>query len=245
MRDDLVSPLRVVSIRDEAIDWAAMWDRAHVSPKLYAETRDADSVRELPGRTARWYTLRPLSVADMGAIDSAASGPAQLVQAFRVAVTEIVGFSGPGTALRPTLPCPMPDGTTRMIWADVELQYIADVAGGMRLIYEIGAIARERALEGNALRGGVIYAPPQFLVPVLEQKTRPLVERQTTTDGTRSNAKPESSSTKMSESSSGEATDASAANGRTAPGDTAPPTPASTSPNARSRRSKKSRARAS
>lgn len=223
MKDDLVSPLRVVSVRDEAIDWASMWDRG-VSPRVYAETRDPESVRALPGMALRWYTLRPLTVADCGTVDALPSDPMKLTQAFRLSVSEVVGFHGLGTAFRPTLPMPMPDGSTRMVWSDADLQHLADVAGGMRLIYEIGAIAFERAQEGNAFRGGVTFAPPPFLLHVLAQKMRLLAERTIPTAGTPSSARPESSSTTTSASGSGAATGASAASGHTVPDAAPPPT---------------------
>jgi hypothetical protein len=195
--DDLVSPLRVVSIRDQAIDWYAMQEHG-VTPLVYAETRDAASVRALPGKHPRWYHLRALTVAESASCDVQPSAPGRMLLAFRYAVTRIEDFYGFGTSLAPELPIPNENGGTRFMWSDAALQRVADHAGGMRLLYEIGDLAYERAAEGNGRSGDVLFTPPLFLQPVLDQIKRRLAVRIQASAGTESSVTPDSDSPSQS-----------------------------------------------
>lgn len=183
--DDLVSPLRVVSLRDEAIDWFAM-TREGVTPRDYAASRDQAAVRVLPGAHARWFTLLPLDTPTVGMVEECANDAAKLVRAFRYAVASVENFEGPGVALRPTLTIPWVNGTTRTIWNDAEIERLANFAGGQRTIYEMGELAYERALEGNGRSGGALFTPPRYLEPVLERIERQLAEQARALAGTRS-----------------------------------------------------------
>lgn len=191
MIDSLADPIRVVSVRDPAIDWHAMREHG-VTPLVYAETRDEQSVRVLPGAAPRWYHLRPLSVVECAACDAQPTPVACALLAFRLGVTRIENFHGVGIDLYPELPTPGPNGSTRMTWSDAGLQRIADTIGGQRVLYEIGAIVHERASEGNARSGDVIFTPPQFLQPVLNQIALRLAERRETNGGIASSATPPS-----------------------------------------------------
>jgi hypothetical protein len=191
--DDLASSIKVVSVRDPAIDWGAMWDEG-VSPAVYAETRGADVVRAIPGMRPRWFVLRALSVADCTAVEMFPEGAPRAVQAFRVACTAIENFDQGIAVLAPTLAAASPHGVTRTVWGDDDLQRVADVLG-MRAIYEVGSIAYERALEGNVRGGGVSYTLPPFLLPELQRIVRRLAEREPPTDGTRSSEPSASDST--------------------------------------------------
>lgn len=185
--DDLVSPLRVVSMRDPAIDWYAMQEHG-VTARVYAETRDPGSVIALPGQHPRWYHLRPLTVSECAFIDALTTDTARALGAFRLAVTRIENAFGPAADLLPELYSPMPDGSQRVTWSDAGLQRVANFMGGMRLLYEIGGIAHERAAEGNGRSGDVLFTPPLFLQPELDRIRRLCAERRQTSAGTASSA---------------------------------------------------------
>lgn len=215
MQDDLATPIRVVSARDDAIDWMAM-AREGVTPHDYAQHRDPASVRTYPGKHPLWFTLRPLTGPDCIAVEAGANDAAQSWQAFRIAVDKIENFVEPGIALYPEHPIPGPAGTQRMIWDDEGLQRIANVLG-MRAIYEIGGLALERAREGNARSGGVLFTPPLFLQHELDRIVFRLAALERVSVGTRSSGKPAQGQATTSSESSGAATDAHAESGGGAP----------------------------
>lgn len=186
--DDLVSPLRAVCVFDPAID-------LDVTPiNVYAETRAADLVVIKPGAHAWWAVLRPLSVGDFMACDSAPSPSVKLLQAFRLACERIENFSGPGIALEPTKMHRLPDGRERAIWGDDGLQRIADQLG-IAYIYELGSVAFERAVSGNALSGSVFFTLPPSSTLALGRMMRLHAVQRLQTDGTPFSAKSAASST--------------------------------------------------
>ena len=190
--DDLVSPLRVVSVRDPAIDWNAMAE-AGVTPRVYEETRDPGSVRELPGRQAVWFTLEWIDSAECGAIDSFPEARRPL-EAFSVACSEVLNALGPGHALRGTIPVQtLAGGPVRVYWSNADRNRIQRLYG-QELLYEIGFVAWRRARLGNVWSGGVPYTPPPFLQPVLDQIKRLSAEHRRISAGT------ESSESKASDS---------------------------------------------
>lgn len=211
MYDDLVTPLRAVCVLDPAID------RIATAVERYAETRDPSLVVELPGRYALWCTLEPLSVPDFAAVDGAPTPSAKLLQAFRLSVRAIENFAGPGLALRPTLPRRMQGGAESTMWSDDELASVQRRVG-MKFIYEIGALAYERAIEGNGWGGGVTYTLPQSSVQGLEQIARLLAAHERKSASIRSSERsakppPETKNSKSSDA----ATDANAPSGAADP----------------------------
>lgn len=185
--DNLAAPLRAVCVFDPAID-------LDVTPTaLYAETRAPGLVTTRPGAHARWCVLRPLSVGDFIACDSMATPSVKVMQAFRLACERIENFAAPGVALEPRKPHRLPDGRERMIWGDEELQRVADQLG-MAYIYELGNLAFERAVSGNALSGSGSYTLPPSSVLALERMLRLHAAQSPQTDGTLSSARPAASS---------------------------------------------------
>lgn len=142
MSDSLVDTIRVVSVRDPAID------RVKTDLEKYERTRDPSLIAELPGQHVLWYALRPLSVADFMFIDSAPSDHLKVLRAFQQAVEYVDGFPVAGQQLRPTVPVRDTQGHERMVWELHDLEPIFR-ARGARTLYEIGRVAYERAAEGN------------------------------------------------------------------------------------------------
>jgi len=177
MSDDLVSPLRAVCVFDPAIDLD------ETPTALYAETRAAELVVTKPGAHAHWVTLRPLSVGDFTACDSMPTAPVKLMQAFRLACGEIENFAGPGVSLKPTKAHRLPDGRERMIWDDAGLQRVADVLG-VAYIYELGGVAFERAVSGNALSGSASFTLPPSSELALDRMMRLHAAQKARTAGT-------------------------------------------------------------
>lgn len=239
--DDLATPIRVVSARDEALDWLAM-ERDGVTPQRYAETRDETAVRVFPGKHPRWFVLRPLSGADCLTIESAPNEAARYWQAFQASVAVVENFAHPGDALRPTHPAPAHGGGTRFIWDPDDLQRVAD-ALGMRAIYEIGGIALERAMEGNGRSGGVLFTPPLFLQLELDRIARRLAALARANAGTTSSGRSAPGQATTSSGSSGAVTDAPAASGEASPAAKAPTTSRGTKASSSSSRSRKRRAK--
>ena len=188
--DDPAGPLRIVSMRDPAIDWHAMQQRG-VTPLVYAETRDPESVIALPGKHPKWFGLRALTIGEEGVIDGMSTAEASAVCAFRHGVTEIHNFYGPDVALRPESPIPDGHGGTRLIWSDAGLEAVRN-AIGRTVLYEIGGVIRARSAEGNEWGGGVLFALPPFLRPVLSRIERHLAELRKAHAGTASSEKPDS-----------------------------------------------------
>lgn len=180
--DNPAAPLRAVCVFDPAIDF-------ELTPlRIYGETRAAELVAIVPGAHARWTTLRPLSVAEFMTADSMPSAPAKLLGAFRLACTEVENFTAPGESLFPTKSHRSPDGSERKVWSDADLQRLADAPGlGLAFIYEMGGVAYERALQGNALSGSVYFTLPPSSELVLMRIERLHAARTQKTDGTRSN----------------------------------------------------------
>lgn len=179
--DDLVSPLRAVSVLDPAIDLS-------VTPvEVYAVSRAPDLVTLLPGMVAKWATLRPLSVGDFVAVESMPTSSMRGMQAFRLACSGVENLPASGTGLYPTKPHRLPNGTERMVWGDEELQRLSD-ALGMRWIIELGQVAYERADQGNALSGGGSFTLPLSSLHELRRIVHLHAARTAASDGTASSA---------------------------------------------------------
>ena len=180
--DNPARPLRAVCVFDPAIDF----DETPL--RVYGETRAAELVTLRAGAHARWATLRPLDTAEFITADAAPSAGAKLLGAFRLACTEIENVVEPGISLFPTKSHRSPDGSERKVCSDSDLQRVADTPGlGLAFIYEMGGIAYERALQGNALSGSVFFTLPPSSELVLMRIERQHAARAQTTDGTRSN----------------------------------------------------------
>ena len=141
-QDDYVSPLRVVSKHDPALNLESM-DLA-----AYEKTRDPSLVQELPGCKARWFVLRPLSFKDRCACDSAASPERKFVFAAQFAL-ERVEFED-GTTMVPRMEI---RGRPDLIWGDEDLESLFR-ACGMPTVYEMGVIAYARSDWGKAWARG-------------------------------------------------------------------------------------------
>lgn len=202
--DDLISPLKAVCVLDPAIDWTVS------DVTSYVESRDLGRIQAKPGMTLTIAVLRALTVADFAQLDSLGSSQAKLLQAFRLACTAIENFRGPGTeALKPMTPIKRGRGDL-LVWGDDELEEVAR-RFGVRFIYELGNVAFERAVQGNAWGGGVSYTLPQSSVEGLGRIRFLSVESSPPEPGTSSSEAPLGSSTPTPGASSGAAGAASAA----------------------------------
>lgn len=208
--DDLVSPLRAVSVLDPAIDW-------QTSDMVgYFEKRDLDLVQTKPGMSLMVAVLRPLTVGEFTQLDALQADGAKHLQAFRLACTSVENAQGPGLSLVPTTTVRM-GPTERLVWGDEELAVLAR-KGGMRFVAELGRVAFERALLGNDWGGGACYTPPPYSVEGLGRKRHHPVEQSPASAGTSSSDKSSDDSTQTPAASSDAAGGASAASGETAPG---------------------------
>lgn len=164
MQDDLTRNKRVISVLDPAIDWSS----AEVMGE-YARTRD-ESLVTLRQQTGAWAVVRPLTVGEFSAVDGV-SGSGKLVQAFRLACLEVENTPAAGLSVKPRGTARI-GGTDTAVWTDDELAVVARHYGA-RYLYEIGLVIYERALQGNAWGGGVLYTLPQSSLDGLTE-TRPL-----------------------------------------------------------------------
>jgi hypothetical protein len=178
--DDLVSPLRAVSVMDPALD------RASMDVERYAETRDPSLVREMPGRLARWAELEPLTFDQLAGVDSLPAPAAKLMQAFRLSCRGVHNLMAAGVAARPTEMVRQGQRDVPM-WTSQDLQLIARELGAA-YVYEIGTVAYERAVQGKAFGGSACYTLPQSSVHGLVQIARRLAAHASTTGGTISSA---------------------------------------------------------
>lgn len=161
-QDDYVSPLRVVSGYDPALDDDKM-DR-----KAYAATRDPSLVRELPGRKARWFVLSPLSVDDRLACDATPSAEAKFTRAliFGLASVEMTDES---RVLLPTKEMP---GRASLTWGNDDLATLIREFG-MDVLYEIGVTIYARSGWGKGWACGAgSYPVPQALQYELDRIAR-------------------------------------------------------------------------
>lgn len=151
--DDGISPLRVVSGYDRRLD-------PQMDLKGYLKTRDPSAVKPLPGRQPRWFVLRPLSVDDHLACDSAAAPEHKFIRAL---IFGLERFEDPetGIALEPTGEIA---GRDRPIWTSKDLAELKRRAGGQQTLYEIGIVIYKRSeSSGNDWSGGdSSLAPPQL-----------------------------------------------------------------------------------
>lgn|SRR5574341_1064216 len=170
--DDLISPLRAVCVLDPAID------RVLTPIDRYAETREPELVRELPGHRARWAMLEPLSVGDFMIVDGYPTAPMKLRRAFVYACRLIENFERPGEPLHPTRMVVNPeDGRERAVWTPEEEAAIFRRLGA-DFVYELGGLAYERATAGNFWGGSVSYTLPQSSVDGLARIARLLAARE-------------------------------------------------------------------
>jgi hypothetical protein len=164
--DDLSKPLRVVSLRDEALDLRVL------DAKRYAATRDEAMIASatLPGRVPVWHTIRPLGLPDL---DTLALRPEGLRArlAYELAIVQVEGcakISPGGAAWRPEREIEGVDGRPRPAptAADMDLLF-RFLPHGRDDMLEIGLVAMERADQGNGARGDVNYMAPPLLSDVL------------------------------------------------------------------------------
>lgn len=153
-KDDLVTPLRVYSIRDDAIDPMAS------DVDEYLKTRNPDLIHALPGQHLVAAVIKPLPVAVYAQVDTLSTVQAKLLQAFRIACTAVE--TAPGATLMPMEAVRLSDGKPHTIWGNEEFEELGRMYG-IQFIYEIGTVIMERAEPGKAWRGGVRYTPPPFL----------------------------------------------------------------------------------
>lgn len=161
--DSLVRPITVVCGGDLALDMSVSERRA------YAESRDITKLRELPGKAAVRYVVRPLTVSQSTIVDQRVYMHERLLWCFMLACSEIqnADTDGPsvGRRMTPTRTVDM-GGAKVLMWDDRELDVIQE-AFGRAAIYEIGAVIWERTLRGKAAGGSVPYTVPQSLLDEL------------------------------------------------------------------------------
>jgi hypothetical protein len=179
-QDDLISPLRAVSVLDPAID------RVATPINEYAETRDPDLVRLLPGARARWAVLEPLSMTDFAIIDGYSTSPLKLRGAFAHAVRSIEAFDG-HERMNPSRMIRDEDGRERAVWSNAEMALIHTRLGGA-FWYELGALAYERATAGNFWGGSASFTLPPSSEEGLERIKRQLAARAKVIAGIQSSA---------------------------------------------------------
>lgn len=160
MMDDLVTNLRAVSVLDTALDREAM------AVDEYAETRDPELVRLLPGMAARVVTLRPLQPAEVAgaeAMPGSSMGASVSLNtamfAFRCAVVRIESFRHPGVAMEPTGPVTRIDDREYRFWNDSDIAAVQRGLG-MAFIHEMGQLAFQRAMSGNFWGGSAAFTLP-------------------------------------------------------------------------------------
>jgi hypothetical protein len=141
-QDDYVSPLRVVSKHDPALNLEAM------DLSLYEKTRDPSLVQELPGCKARWFVLRPLSFKDRCACDTAASPERKFVFAAQFSIERVEMEDN--TTMLPKSVIP---GRSDRVWGDDDLETLFRSCG-MPTIYEMGIIAYARTDWGKGWARG-------------------------------------------------------------------------------------------
>jgi hypothetical protein len=161
--DSLVRPIVVVCAGDPALDMSVSERRA------YAESRDPAKIRELPGKSAVRYVIRPLTVSQSTIVDQRVYMHERLLWAFMLACGEIqnADTDGPsaGKRMTPTRTIDM-GGHKAFVWDDRELDVIQE-AFGRAALYEIGGVIWERTLRGKAAGGSVPYTVPQSLLDEL------------------------------------------------------------------------------
>lgn len=220
-RDDLVSPLLVYSVAtDDAIDLASdvvgyAGDR--VGDTVIARgSRDPSLIRALPTRHLRGAMVKALPMAIGVQLDDIASINARTLQAFRVGCTAVENLPAPGERLGPTREARLADGRKHTVWSDDELDKLQSYMG-RAFMYEVGAVILDRSMGGKARGGAPLYAPPPFLVDVLEKTARLRAEHAKKAAGTGFNDESSDGSTPPPGESSGEAGGAPAASGPTSP----------------------------
>lgn len=171
MRDSLVTPLRVVSVLDPAID------RAATDLELYAGTnelgrpgdRDATRIVVLPGQTPIWFTLQPITaIMFANSVESQATPNARYLRAFQWACLSVEGLEPGGATLLGDTPINDEMGRGQMIVGERLLNRLADELG-LDWLYDIGAVAYQRAKAPKIRGGAVSYTLPPFLRVALSQ----------------------------------------------------------------------------
>lgn len=156
---DPTKPLRFVSVTDPALDWRAM------NVHKYAETRDEEALRFLPGVEPAWWEVRPLDVDQWASVEETSSPNRRLIQCVMHA---LVSVTVERIAWRPSRVVKTGEraGTEITICSHDEMTYLFETFGGARL-YEIGAVIYERASVGKAQSGGALYTLPPSLLDEL------------------------------------------------------------------------------
>lgn len=156
-------PIVVVSCADPALDRRPI-AKGGMDVQRYWETRDISLVKEVPGRFARRYHLRPLTMPQMDSIEMSRL-PSRF--AFQYALERVEnhgGKHGPGHTWAPTTA--MPHGNeTIMVVGDDEVEKACE--GARLIIHEIGHVALTRATVGFTMADGVRYALPPSLADAL------------------------------------------------------------------------------
>lgn len=174
MADPLVRTIPVVLVTDPALSLTPS------ERKRYGETRDPQMIRELPGQHAVRFMCRPLSSADVGAVESMTSPLRQIVLSFVFGVVEIQDSDelGPRHGAR-VVPTQKIGGRDAPVWSDEQLDAIQDTYGRIA-VYEIGTVVYERTLRGKAAGGSVPYTVPQLSLDELTRMEALLRAAQTT-----------------------------------------------------------------
>lgn len=163
-------PIEIVSCADPALDRRPV-EQGGMNVERYWETRDPALIKEIPGKHARRYVLRPLRSADMDAIE-ASKVPARF--AFQFALERVINYRGvEGSPWTPSSTIERGQNALKVVGEDE----IDDACEGARVvIHEIGHVAITRASVGFTMADGVRFALPPSLADVLELLARRSVD---------------------------------------------------------------------
>ena len=183
MQDRLDNHLRVVTVRDPAID------REATDVDRYATHRDIDEVTFLPGQLPYTFVLRPLTPGEYATCD-AMPGPTHATNsAFSLAVVRIENWDGPNAYVPGGDQTIVRKGRRVGIWSEDELREVATRLGGST-IEEIGTVALQRYNAGNLWSGSEPYTLPRSSRLGLGSIAFLLAERQKDNDSGERSGKP-------------------------------------------------------
>lgn len=162
--------ITVVSVLDPALDRRPV-AAGGMDIRRYQETRDPDLIKEIPGKHARRYLLRPLDTQDMDAVESSRV-PSRF--GFQFALESVINFKGVyGSTWKPRTAIER-NNEARFIVGDDEVSEASE--GARKVVHELGAVAIERANVGFFLGGAVRFVPLRSLDEELERIARHLAD---------------------------------------------------------------------
>lgn len=237
---ETLKPLRVVSIADAALDWPEM-AKAYTGTEgkyasaiqEYAQSRDEKMVRELPGKSLTWFTVRRL---DADIVDLALSQVSDHMKhrfSLQYAVSRIENLTGLDGQVYARLEPEderRVDGVPQMFLSARQMALIAP-----QYVEEIGGVAFARSF--LAPTTGVRYPLPRSWRLLLETKTHQVVADAAARLRSRGKEPPQEGATKAT---SGDSATAATATGKATGASTSRSTDSDAPSKRRRKRSKKS-----